>query len=128
MSELDLSNIRRLRGDALELLAHNGADISQFLHKRDRLTFRRRPEQKSTKGDVKVTTSCSCLMALALGSKLEQVYPKKTKESAERAFLRIFRASWRTAGLGLNNAFSTVLVIRAFGMLVEAGVIEKGFA
>jgi hypothetical protein len=128
MSELDLSNIRRLRGDALELVAHNGADISQFLHKKDRLTFRRRPEQKSTKGDVKVTTSCSCLMSLALGSKLEQVYPKKTKESAKRAFLRIFRASWRTAGLGLNNAFSTVLVIRAFGMLVEAGVIEKGFA
>ena len=67
-------------------------------------------------------------MSLTLSEELARVYQKKPSESAKRAFQRIYNASWRSSGLGLNNSFSTVLVIRAFGLLVEAGVIDSAFA
>ncbi|HWX22458.1 MAG TPA: ATP-binding protein [Candidatus Binatia bacterium] len=127
MSDLDLADIRRLRESALALLSNQGDDIAAFLHQKDKLTFRRRPEQRSVNADVKVTTSCSCLMSLTLTRQFPRVYPAKPNERARRAFLRIFRASWKSAGLGLNNAFSTVLVIRTFGMLVQTGILEKRF-
>ena len=53
------------------------------------------------------------------------------KESAKRAFeTGIYRASWRSSGLGLNNAFSTTLVVRtAFRpSLSKASVIDSDFA
>ena len=67
-----------------------------------------------------MTSSCSCLMSLTLSKQLHRVYEEKPQDSARRAFQRIFNASWRSSGLGLNNAFSTVLVIGAFGLLVAS--------
>ncbi|HTC92499.1 MAG TPA: ATP-binding protein [Terriglobales bacterium] len=128
MSDLDLAAIRRLGTDALKLLSHQFEDLAAFLNATDNLTFRRLPEQPSTRGDVKVTSTCSCLMSLTLSKQFHRVYGEDPKEQAKRAFERVFNASWRSSGLGLNNAFSTVLVIRTFGLLVDAGVIDSDFA
>src|SRR5216684_635539 len=128
MSDLSLADIRRLSADAWKLLSHQPEDIEAFLNAKDNLTFRRSPEQPSIRGDVKVTTTCSCLMSLTLGKQLHRVYGDDSKIQAKRAFQRIFNASWRSSGLGLNNAFSTVLVIRTFGLLVEAGAIGSRFS
>jgi hypothetical protein len=128
MLDLDLADIRRLGAEALTLLAHQGEDLAAFLNTTDRLTYRRLPEQASKRGDVKVTSSCSCLMSLTLSKQLHRVYRENPQESAKRAFQRIYNASWRSSGLGLNNAFSTVLVIRTFGLLVDASVLDSDFA
>jgi hypothetical protein len=128
MPDLELDDIRRLRVDAVGLLKHQAQDLAAFLNQTDGLTYRRLPHQPSTRGDVKVTTSCSCLMSLTLSKQLSRVYEQKPKQAAKRAFGKIYRASWRSSGLGLNNAFSTVLVLRTFGLLVEASVIDSNFA
>lgn len=128
MLDLDLAEIRRLGADAVSLLSHQADDLAAFLNAKDTLTYRRLPEQPSKRGDVKVTSSCSCLMSLTLSKQLHRVYEENPTESAKRAFQRIYNASWRSSGLGLNNAFSTVLVIRTFGLLVEADVLEATFA
>src|ERR1700710_461465 len=130
MSEIDFAGVRRVRSNALELLSHQPDDIKAFLNSTDNLTFRRLPQQPSKRRDVKVTTSCSCLMSLALSKNLQRVYKhsEKTKIIAKRAFDKIYNASWKSSGLGLNNAFSSVMVIRTFGLLVEAGILEPTFA
>jgi hypothetical protein len=128
MPVLELADIRRLRADAVTLLKHQAKDLSVFLNLTDSLTFRRLPDQPSTRGDVKVTSSCSCLMSLTLSKQLQGVYEQTPRESARRAFEKIYRASWRSSGLGLNNAFSTTLVVRTFGLLVEASVLDSDFA
>lgn len=128
MPDLELADIRSLRADAVTLSKDQAKDLAVFLNLTDGLTFRRLPDQPSTRGDVKVTSSCSCLMSLTLSKQLHAVYEQTPKESAKRAFERIYRASWRSSGLGLNNAFSTILVVRTFGLLVEASVIDSDFA
>ena len=60
------------------------------------MTFRRKPESKSIADDVNVTTTCSCLMALA-----------------------------QCSGLTENNAFSTTLVLRTVGLLVETKLLSN---
>ena len=128
MPDLELPDIRRLRADAVALLEHQAKDLSAFLNLKGKLTFRRLPDQSSIRGDVKVTSSCSCLMSLTLSKQLLGVYEQTPKESAKRAFEKIYRASWRSSGLGLNNAFSTVVVLRTFGLLVDANVMDPDFA
>jgi hypothetical protein len=130
MPEVDLADVRRVRTKALSLLSYQAEDLRAFLNTTDDLTFRRLPEQASTRGDVKVTSSCSCLMSLILSKGFQGVYKEaeNAKKAAKRAFQKIYNASWRSSGLGLNNAFSTVLVVRTFGLLVEAGILEAGFA
>jgi hypothetical protein len=128
MSDSELADIRRLRAHAAAWLSLQPEDLAAFLNETDRLTYRRLPEQPSIRGDVKVTSSCSCLMSLTLSKRLHRVYEKDPRASARRAFERIYNASWRSSGLGLNNAFSTVLVLRTFGLLVEASVIDPTFA
>src|SRR5260370_40492913 len=128
MSDSELADIRRLRAHAAAWLSLQPEDLAAFLNETDRLTYRRLPEQPSIRGDVKVTSSCSCLMSLTLSKRLHRVYEKDPRVSARRAFERIYNASWRSSGLGLNNAFSTVLVLRPFGLLVEPSVIDPTFA
>lgn len=128
MPHFDLSKIRYLRAAAFDWLSDQAKDLAAFLNTTDGLTYRRLPEQPSVRGDVKVTSSCSCLMSLTLSKQVDQIYQKEPQKSAKRAFERIYNASWRSSGLGLNNAFSTVLVLRTFGLLVKSSVIESSFA
>jgi len=128
MPDLELGDIRKLRAEAIGLLSNQAQDLSSFLNTQNRLTYRRLPQQSSRSGDVKVTTSCSCLMSLTLSKQLHRVYEGDEDEAARRAFERIFGASWRSSGLGLNNAFSTVLVLRTFGLLVQADILRPDFA
>ncbi|HZM06593.1 MAG TPA: ATP-binding protein [Candidatus Saccharimonadales bacterium] len=130
MPDIDLGDIRRVRANALDLLSYQTTDIEAFFNSQDFLTFRRLPQQSSKRGDVKVTSSCSCLMSLALSKQFRAFnkHNESTKKAAKRAFQRIYNASWRSSGLGLNNAFSTTMVIRTFGLLVEAGILAPSLA
>ena len=46
-------------------------------------------------------------------------------EKAKNAFKLLTAAPWRSSGLTENNAFTTTLVLRALGFLVEAGVLPQ---
>jgi hypothetical protein len=122
MSEIPLKRLRELRGRAKLLLGNVLTDLSPFA-KQDG-TFRRKPDSVSPAGDVNVTTTCSCLMALALTNNFREFYKKdaKIESVANDVFTKLVKAPWMSSGLNGNNAFTTTLVLRTFGFLVEEGL------
>lgn len=131
MSEVTLSELRDLRKRADDLLGFTISDLQPFLHKKDNETFRRTPLSESIEGDVNVTTSCSCLMALALTDSFKDFYkfpPAEKKDVAGKVkstFSRVIKAPWMSSGLTANNAFSTTLVIRTFGFLKQEKLLDE---
>jgi hypothetical protein len=125
MPEIELTRLRQLKRRAETLLGTLVDDLKPFRHAFDAHGFRRTPESKSVQDDVNVTTTCSCLMALALSGKLAKVYGKKYKEPVRQMFERLLRAPWMSSGLAENNAFTTSLSLRLFGFLVKDGVMSS---
>jgi hypothetical protein len=83
-------------------------------------TFLRKPDSRRVEDDVNVTTTCSCLMALALTNSFNEFYKAaKIKRDASTIFRTMVLAPWMSSGLTANNAFSTTLVLRSFGFLEE---------
>src|SRR6266702_4556128 len=145
MSDLSLSRLRSLRSRANVLLDHLVYDLVPFV--KDDGTFRRTPTSSSTKGDVNVTTSCSCWMALAAANGFKEFFgkplrlkhdksfaehaePASTKDAesakaAESAFKNLIDAPWMSSGLTANNAFTTSLVMRVFGFLKEENILKQ---
>ncbi len=85
----------------------------------------RTPESQSAPDDVNVTTTCSCLMALSLTRKMDEFYGKTYKEIASEIFNNLLEAPWMSSGLTENNAFTTTLVLRTFGFLVDVDVLPS---
>jgi len=123
MPDMDLKRLRKLRSRAEVLLRSLVADLRPFQHKLEAHGFRRKPDSESVKDDVNVTTTCSCLMSLALSDKLIDFYGRDGKSTVVSIFDKLLRAPWMSSGLTENNAFTTTLVIRLLGFLVEADAI-----
>lgn len=122
MSEVSVAALRALRAQAEELLKYAGEDLFPFLND-DGLTFLRTPESPRGTKDVNVTTTCSCLMSLALTDQFKSVYKVGDCEAqAEAAFNRLVQAPWMSSGLTENNAFTTTLVIRTLGFFSETDI------
>jgi SpoVK/Ycf46/Vps4 family AAA+-type ATPase len=129
MPELTLKRLRDVRHRAKDLLRFADADLRPFLHKLDKETFRRKPESPSVEKDVNVTTTCSCLMALALSDSFRKFYEiendeAKAKDKARSIFNRLIEAAWMSSGLTANNAFSTTLVLRTYGFFKEEQLLD----
>jgi hypothetical protein len=126
MPEIELTRLRQLKRRAETLLGTLVDDLKPFKHGVDDAHgFRRTPESKSVEDDVNVTTTCSCLMSLALSGRLSKVYGKKYEEPLKEILDRLLRAPWMSSGLGENNAFTTSLMLRLIGFLVKEGVISS---
>src|SRR5262249_40086270 len=124
MSEISLAIFRNLRSRAEKLLSTVEQDLKAFIHEEDDFTFRRRPDSESRKGDVNVTTTCSCVMALAQTNSFHRFYfPGKGNGSddtkAREILDSLVKAPWMSSGLTSNNAFTTALVLRAYGFLTH---------
>src|SRR5437773_4587634 len=120
MPEIALERLRRLRSDAKSLFETLHRDLELFCHSRPNHGFRRTPTSESLQNDVGVTTTCSCLMALALADKLDAVYgQEKGRDTGSAIFENLLEAPWMSSGLPENNAFTTTLVLRLLGFLVE---------
>lgn len=122
MTEIPLDTLRELRRRATQLSETVDSDLRVFLHTKDRLTFRRKPDSKSRDGDVNVTTTCSCVMALALTNEFHRFYFKEDEEGsddtkAQKLLAFLVKAPWMSSGLTFNNAFTTALVLRTYGLL-----------
>lgn len=128
-----LEQLRLLRTRADRLIANAKDDLGAYVHRHDKVTFVRTPVSLVQLGDVNVSTTCSCVMALAqLGffyefyrSRNEQVL---SKNDASRTLLKaLMDAPWMSSGLAQNNPFTATMVLRTFGMLKKQGLIDGEF-
>lgn len=126
----DLSRLRKLRSRAKKLLSHVSKDLAPFAHTIAKGTFRRKPNSKSLPNDINVTTTCSCLMALALTDELRGFYrwDRDTETDPQDVFQLLLDAPWMSSGLPENNAFTTTLIIRTLGFLISGGFMEPEVA
>ena len=115
MHEVSLNRLRELRARARQRLQNVVADLTPFA--KEDGTFRRTPDSPTKTDDVNVTTTCSCLMALALTNTFKEFYKANTKQTSTKVFRSVEAAPWMSSGLSANNAFTTTLVLRTFGFL-----------
>jgi hypothetical protein len=126
MSDIELKRLRELRHRADTLLATLTADLKPFQHDVQLNGFRRKPDSESPPDDINVTTTCSCLMGLSLAGKLVDFYGEDGLGTAKQIFKALLGAPWMSSGLAENNAFTTALVLRLFGMFVDLDVLYGG--
>src|SRR5947209_8179597 len=110
MPDIELERLRRLRQRAAVLLQTLVSDLKRFRHQHKENGFLRTPDSISISGDVNVTTTCSCLMALALTDRLRDFYTDDAPNIAAATFQNLLKAPWMSSGLAENNAFTTTLV------------------
>jgi len=122
MHEVPLSTLREIRARAQKLLRSVRADLTPFVKKDG--TFRRTPESLVKPDDVNVTTTCSCLMALALTNCFSEFSETTSKKNAADILELVVLAPWMSSGLTANNAFTTTLVLRTFGFLESEGLLK----
>lgn len=123
MHEVPLNKLRDLRARAQKRLMSVCSDLTPFV-KTDG-TFRRTPDSLPKGDDVNVTTTCSCLMALALTNSFRKFYKANTEHNASKILQSVVDAPWMSSGLTTNNAFTTTLVLRTFGFLEAEGLLRE---
>ena len=131
MSDDILKRLRDLRDRADQLLKNAAPDLKAFLLDDDHLSFRRKPDSESRMGDVNVTTTCSCVMALAVTNEFHRFYHEGQQGSddskAQEILTCLVNAPWMSSGLTSNNAFTTALVLRTYGFLVDYQLLTSEF-
>src|SRR6266581_6288911 len=120
-----LDYLRSLRARAETLSEYMVDDLNPFKHE-DGYTFLRTPDSKPITGDVNVTTTCSCVMALALTYRFRDFYRPNADRAAGEILTKLIRAPWMSSGLILNNAFTTTLVLRTLGFLKQHNLLVEG--
>ncbi len=128
MPEIPLDRLRALRSRAELPLRSLASDLKAFRHTDPTGGFRRKPDSESIKDDIGVTTTCSCLMALALAKKLSDVFGDSPDKIVLDTFKKLVDAPWMSSGLTENNAFTTTLMIRLTGFLSKTIEGISGFA
>src|SRR5882762_884964 len=118
-----LDILRSLRSRAEALLDNLMEDLRPFQHKGDGVTFLRTPESPPLEGDVNVTTTCSCVMALAFAHQFRNFYGANADHAADQILTKLIEAPWMSSGLVMNNAFTTTLVLRTLGFLAHHGLL-----
>ena len=119
MPDIELKRLRDLRRKAERLRSTLVSDLKPFVHAIEKNGFRRKPDSESIKEDVNVTTSCSCLMGLTLYRKVSEFYGKGYKQKISDIFTNLIKSPWMSSGLPEDNAFTTTLMIRLYGFLIE---------
>jgi ATPase family protein associated with various cellular activities (AAA) len=126
MPDIDLKRLRGLRRRAEATLQTLVSDLKPFRHDDKQSGFLRTPHSESISGDVNVTTTCSCLMALALTGRLGDFYADDLKDNPNivaSTFQKLLTAPWMSSGLAENNAFTTTLILRTLGFLVHTASV-----
>lgn len=122
MPEEPLTRLRRLRARARDLQRRIQDDLRPFLREPHDRGFQRTPSL-SLDDEISITTTCTCLMSLALTGSTEAVFgpsPNGQSEIVATIFAALMSAPWMSSGLPENNAFTTALMIRLYGFLKEA--------
>src|SRR6266545_4104133 len=102
MSEPSLASLRTLRARARVLSGYLSADLKPFLHRKDRRSFVRLPTSDHMEGDLGVTVTCSCLMALVSSKRFDKFGQEIGEPSwkAEETFQQILSyGKWQSSKL-----------------------------
>jgi len=129
-SEL-VEELRQLRTDARRLNSSLVKRLKPF-QKADG-SFKTLPDSKDrsrTRGprDISVASTCTVLMA-AMGASTSAVGSDKKENLFDKSTLRevfkstVIRAEWGSSGLPDGNAFTTAMVVRTAGFVVQAGIM-----
>jgi hypothetical protein len=126
MPDIELMRLRKLRSRAQDLLSTLTSDLEPFQSKDKHYGFRRMPSSTPDRpDDVNVTTTCSCIMSLAHSRKVDDFYPKNLGPILPDIIVNVMKAEWQSSGLIENNAFTTVLVVRLCGAIIESGAMSS---
>src|ERR1700734_2477590 len=102
MPDKDLQRLRALRFRAEALSRTLADDLKPFRAEDQKLGFRRTPTSKrdlKVAIDVNVTTTCSCLMALAMCGQLKTFYGDDYKTIVGQVFNNLIEAEWKSSAL-----------------------------
>lgn len=136
MSDVSIKILRDLRHRADQLWQpHITRNLKEFQHV-DGLTFlrmRTKPNSVPPPSGVNVTTTCSCVMALALTNQFHKFYnlgheDRVADKKAHEILKCLVEAPWMSSGLTPNNAFTTALVLRTYGLLIHHKLLTSSFA
>jgi hypothetical protein len=126
---IEIDELRKLRNNTNDLSDHIMDDLSSYVHRVDQRSFVRLPESKHVPNDVGVTVTCSCLMGLAQTGHLKDFDKRLSFKgwNATDSFKLILNTPiWCSSGLLQMNAFTSTLVLRTFGFLIEKGELISG--
>lgn len=128
MDKDTIDRMRNLREKTRGLNKTIKEDLEKFLHEKDEVTFRRLPWSPSDENDVGITTTSTCLMALAVTGELIDFYDgdmSKTQKAFEMIMKGDKNDKWISSKLDPCNAFTTTLVLRTFGFLKQKSALDK---
>ena len=84
---------------------------------------RKKRHRKGTP-DISVASTCTVLMAAITGGKHEKRDKLfETKNAPEIFRQAVAKANWGSSGLEDGNAFTTAIVVRTAGLMIEAGIL-----
>jgi hypothetical protein len=123
-----IDELRQMRTDAIRLNSSVLEHLKTFQQEVDDSFVTLPPPKSKTRDedpDISVGSTCTALMAvLATGthkriwSKVKGV-KKETPVDIGGLFEKVVRAKWMSSGLLDNNAFTTALVVRTGGFIVQ---------
>lgn len=113
-------DIRRLNSSLVERLKPFRKTDGSF----KTLPDSRKKKQRKRTPDISVASTCTVLMAAITGGKYEKRYKLFETKSASEIFKRaVVKANWGSSGLEDGNAFTTAIVVRTAGIMVQRGVL-----
>lgn len=125
MAESDLEQLRALRSRAVNLNQYVTLDYRAFYDSNHKAFFRLPSSPPNANTPVSVTTNATALMALSINHAIKNFAAGNDDIfDAKELLTRLLSSEWTSARLPPNNAFTTALVVRAAGRLVQDNVIS----
>ena len=128
MAEPDLKQLRALRSRAAVLNQNVALDYRAFYDSTHKVFFRLPSSPPDASTPVSVTTNATALMALSMNRVVDKFFVDESNKDddfdAKSRLTKLLRSAWASANLPPNNAFTTALVVRAAGRLVQDNVLD----
>lgn len=119
---MQIADLRELRRKTKAIYGDLQRDLEAFQQSNG--GFATLPPPEGNK--IHVTTTCTALMALSAARLIDKVFPSESRGKAiTSVFERVVRYEWKSEGLKKDNPFSSALVLRAAGFLVDAKKIDR---
>ncbi len=127
MAKSGIKQLRALRDRAAFLNQSVTSDYQAFYDRSLQQFFRLPSEPPTATTLVSVTTTASALMTLSMNRVVDKFVvddiDKKKTLDANSQLVKLLESEWASADLPKNNAFTTAMVVRAAGRLVQDNVL-----
>jgi hypothetical protein len=122
-----IEELRQMRRDANRLSSSLVEHLKPFQKKNG--SFKTLPDSRETRDtkqklDISVASTCTVLMAAIAAGKHKERYALFDKQTVSEVFTQAAaKATWGSSGLNDGNAFTTAIVVRSAGSVVEAEIL-----